>query len=100
MSRTRKAAAFLIVAILVLVTASVAFGGTHNGIYRTKPPANRTTFLDFELHGDEDEGQDGAVQLPGERWLQQRAVRRSVTRRTYIDSCRRRSTAQGKFSYL
>ena len=47
MSRTRKAAAFLIVAILVLVTASVAFGAFHKGIYRTKAPVNHQTFLDF-----------------------------------------------------
>ena len=49
MSRTRKAAAFLIVAILVLVTASVALARHANGIYRTKPPANRTTFLDLSF---------------------------------------------------
>ena len=45
----KKTAAFLLVAILVLATASVAFGRHANGIYRTKPPANRTTFLDFSF---------------------------------------------------
>ena len=45
----KKAAAFLLVAILVLATASVALGRHANGIYRTKPPANRTTFLDFSF---------------------------------------------------
>ena len=49
MSRMKKAAAFLLVAILVLATASVAFGRHANGIYRTKPPANRTTFLDLSF---------------------------------------------------
>jgi hypothetical protein len=48
-SRMKKAAAFLLVAILVLATASVAFGRHANGIYRTKPPANRTTFLDLSF---------------------------------------------------
>ncbi len=49
MSRLRKTGVFLLVAILVLATASVAFGRHANGIYRTKPPANRTTFLDFSF---------------------------------------------------
>jgi hypothetical protein len=48
-SRIKKPAAFLVVAILVLATASVAFGRHTNGIYRTKPPANRTNFLDFSF---------------------------------------------------
>ena len=49
MSRMKKAAALLLVAILVLATASVAFGRHAKGIYRTKPPANRTTFLDLSF---------------------------------------------------
>ena len=45
----KKAAALLLVASLLLATASVAFGRHAKGIYRTKPPANRTTFLDLSF---------------------------------------------------
>ena len=45
----KKSVAFLLVAVLVLATASVAIGRHTKGIYRTKPPANRTTFLDFSF---------------------------------------------------
>jgi hypothetical protein len=49
MARVRKSVAFLLVAILVLATASVAIGRHTKGIYRTKPPANRITFLDLSF---------------------------------------------------
>ncbi len=47
MSRSKKAVALILVAILALGAASAALGAFRKGIYRTKAPVNHNTFLDF-----------------------------------------------------
>lgn len=49
MSRVSRAAAVLFVVVLALSAASVAFAKFSKGIYRTKPPPNRTKFLDLSF---------------------------------------------------
>jgi hypothetical protein len=48
-SRLSRATAVIIVVVFALSAASMAFGSFTKGVYRTKPPANRTKFLDFSF---------------------------------------------------
>ncbi|MFN8159495.1 MAG: hypothetical protein U0R52_00405 [Solirubrobacterales bacterium] len=49
MSLARKAAVLLLVAVVALGTASVALGKFTKGIYRSKPPAGRVSYVDFSF---------------------------------------------------